>query len=184
MSVFSLAFANPPQKLIAPLGNTKFGANIQSASANANGVFNAIHSSMVSRTLNESSSSLFHPMGFESLHGFLDFRSSFQPVSNTSFLNLLCSHSGNGARLFSTMECLSSPLLFLRELYYIMAIVRPRDQRFTNGWLLKFHMPRCLPKLEALSAAISTRVSLSQKKPLDYSVKRDITSTEDDRHGS
>ena len=69
MSVFSLAFANPPQKLIAPLGNTKFGANIQSASANANGVFNAIHSSMVCRSLNESSWSLFHPVGFESFMG-------------------------------------------------------------------------------------------------------------------
>jgi hypothetical protein len=67
MSVFSLAFANPPQELIAPLGNTKFGANIQSASANANGVFNAIHSSMVSRSLNVPSWSSFHPVGFSPL---------------------------------------------------------------------------------------------------------------------
>lgn len=48
--LLQLAFAHPPQKLLSPsaLKDAQHGPSVGSASTNANHIFNAIHSSMVS----------------------------------------------------------------------------------------------------------------------------------------
>ena len=42
-----LVFAQAPQRVLSPIEESTHGASIESASANAASIFNAIHSSMV-----------------------------------------------------------------------------------------------------------------------------------------